>query len=163
MFITVDAIRVRSLYCREKHTMTQLTKALAIVAVVATVTTLTLVQPQTASANSAALKSSGGACCTPTEICKEPRCISYNSHRFLRCKWDCCNTQKVVLQVPDYCCCCLVEVPVCIPDCCSGAPTVCSHCGHFGRDVVEYSWCCGYHLKVVFDRCGNVTVHSYGL
>jgi hypothetical protein len=97
------------------------------------------------------------------ELCKEPRCIDYKSHRFLRCKWDSCHTQKLVLQVPDHCCCCLVEVPVCIPACCSGAPTVCAHCGHFGRSVVEYSWCCGYHLKVVFDRCGNVTVHSYGL
>jgi len=134
-----------------------LTVATAFLAVVA------LTHPATASAHSAALKSASGACCAPTEICKEPRCISYKSHRFLRCKWDSCNTQKVVLQVPDNCCCCLVEVPVCIPACCSGAPTVCSHCGCFGRSVVEYSWCCGYHLKVVFDRCGGATVHSYGL
>ncbi|HEX5105730.1 MAG TPA: hypothetical protein VFV87_18045 [Pirellulaceae bacterium] len=121
--------------------------------------------PQKAMASSAAVSAAaaGGGCCTPTEICKDPRCISYKSHRFLRCKWDPCHTQKTVLQVPDYCCCCLVEVPVCIPACCSGAPTVCSHCGHFGHDVVEYSWCCGYHLKVVFDKCGNVVVHSYGL
>ena len=143
--------------------MTLSTRKLALVAAVTIALGATFATPAPASAASAAAKSAGGACCVPTELCKEPRCISYKSHRFLRCKWDPCNTQKVVLQVPDYCCCCLVEVPVCIPACCSGAPTVCSHGGHFGRDVVEYSWCCGYHLKVVFDRCGNVVVHSYGL
>lgn len=160
MFVTVDAIGIRPIYLPGELTMPRLKKIITVAAATAFLVALALVQP--ASANSAALKSAG-ACCTPTEICKEPRCIAYKSHRFLRCKWDCCNTQKVVLQVPDYCCCCLVEVPVCIPACCSGEPTVCTHCGHFGRSVVEYSWCCGYHLKVIFDRCGNVTVHSYGL
>jgi hypothetical protein len=143
--------------------MTRLTSGSLTALAVAIAFCASLGIPATASANSAAVKSAGGACCVPTELCKEPRCISYKSHRFLRCKWDRCNTQQVVLQVPDYCCCCLVEVPVCIPACCTGAPTVCAHNGHFGRDVVEYSWCCGYHLKVVFDRCGNVVVHSYGL
>jgi hypothetical protein len=28
--------------------------------------------------------------------------------------------------------------------------------------VVEYDWCCGYKVKVVFDRRGDVTVHYYG-
>lgn len=143
--------------------MTRLIPPLAFVAAVTIAFCVTFATPATASANSAAAKSAGGACCVPTELCKEPRCIAYKSHRFLRCKWDRCHTQQVVLQVPDYCSCCLVEVPVCIPACCSGAPTVCAHDGCFGRDVVEYSWCCGYHLKVVFDRCGNVVVHSYGL
>ena len=102
--------------------------------------------------------------CVPTELCKEPRCINYRHHRFLRCKYDPCSTNKVLLHVPDYCCCCcLVEVPVCVPCCCEGAPTVCAHKGCFGRSVVEYRWCCGYHLKVVFDRCGDATVHYYGL
>jgi hypothetical protein len=100
--------------------------------------------------------------CVPTQICP-PRCIDYRHHRFLRCKFDPCNTKQVVLQVPDYCCCCLVEVPVCVPCCCEGAPSICCHKGAFGRDVVEYSWCCGYSLKVVFNRCGDVTVHYYGL
>jgi hypothetical protein len=99
----------------------------------------------------------------PMPVCAEPRCISYRSHCSRRCCFDACNASKVVLQVPDHCCCCLVEVPVCVPACCEGAPTVCSHCGIFGRQVVEYSWCCGYHVKVIFDRCGNVVVHTYGL
>src|SRR5687768_12724343 len=88
--------------------------------------------------------------CVPTEICKTPRCIDYRHHRFLRCKFDPCSTNQVVLQVPDYCCCCLVEVPVCVPCCCEGAPSICTHKGIFGRSVVEYNWCCGYSLKVVF-------------
>ena len=143
--------------------MPRLTNFIAFLSAAIVLASVSLTGPETAAASSAALKAANGACCTPTEVCKEPRCIAYKSHRFLRCKWDCCATQKVVLQVPDHCCCCLVEVPVCIPACCSGAPTVCAHDGCLGRDVVEYSWCCGYHLKVVFDRCGNVTVHSYGL
>jgi hypothetical protein len=28
--------------------------------------------------------------------------------------------------------------------------------------VVTYEWCCGYKVRVVFDRCGDITVHSYG-
>jgi hypothetical protein len=129
--------------------------------------------PSTASARSSLRNSKAalGDCqpavcapvCVPTELCQRPRCIDYRHHRFLRCKYDPCSTNKVVLQVPDYCCCCLVEVPVCVPCCCEGAPSVCSHKGIFGRSVVEYRWCCGFHLKVIFDRCGDVTVHSYGL
>jgi hypothetical protein len=116
-------------------------------------------------------KISPAACCPPTgcvaamptTICQTPRCIDYRHHRARRCRFDPCHTTQVVLQVPDYCCCCLVEVPVCVPACCTEAPSICSHKGLFGRDVVEYSWCCGYSIKVVFDRCGDVTVHYYGL
>jgi hypothetical protein len=68
----------------------------------------------------------------------------------------------VVLQVVDPCCCCYVEVPVCLPACCEAVPTVCSRHGLFGRRIVDYSWCCGYRIKIVFRRCGDLTVHCYG-
>src|SRR5687767_12434363 len=97
-----------------------------------------------ASASNAATTASAKAS-QPMPVCAQPRCISYRSHCSRRCSFDACTATKVVLQVPDHCCCCLVEVPVCVPACCEGAPSVCSHCGIFGRRVVEYSWCCGYH------------------
>jgi hypothetical protein len=94
--------------------------------------------------------------------CKD-RCIDYRSHRFLRCKFDPCTAKQIILQVNDPCCCCYVEVPVCVPCCCEGAPEVCARSGICGRHIVEYTWCCGYEVKVVFDKCGDVTVHTYGL
>jgi hypothetical protein len=69
---------------------------------------------------------------------------------------------ELILQVKDPCSCCLVEVPVCIPACCLSNPKVCCSKGFLRRDVVEYSWDCGFCLKVVFDRQGDVTVHYYG-
>src|SRR5688500_14906457 len=61
-------------------------------------------------------------------IC-EPRCIDYRHHHGLRCKYDPCSTSQLLLNVPDNCSCCLVPVPVCVPCCCEGAPTVCCHKG----------------------------------
>ena len=69
---------------------------------------------------------------------------------------------EMILQVKDPCTCCVVEVPVCIPACCTGAPTVCSHKGFLRHQVVEYSWPCGFFLKVVFDRQGDIVVHYFG-
>lgn len=91
-------------------------------------------------------------------------CISYCHHRTLRktcC--GCCDTLKILLPVQDPCCCTnIVEVPVCLPGCCTDAPCVSSRCGLFGRGIVTYTWCCGYKVRVVFNKCGDVVVHSYG-
>lgn len=94
-------------------------------------------------------------------VCKD-RCIKYHHHGRLR--KICCGCDepiKMVLAVKDPCCCCTVDVEVCLPGCCKEAPSVCSHPGIFGRQIVEYTWCCGYRVKVIFDRCGDVAVHSY--
>lgn len=136
-------------------------KLLGLLASIALLAALASTTPETALAKS--VQPAGPAVQTVMPLCKEPRCIGYRHHRFLRCKFNPCDTKPIILQVPDYCRCCLVEVPACIPCCCEGAPSICSHKGCFGRNVVEYSWCCGFHLKVVFDRCGNATVHYYGL
>lgn len=92
--------------------------------------------------------------CCPPSIC-------YRHHKGCGC-FDPCKRMEMVLQVKQPCTCCLVDVPVCIPACCTGNPTVCCYKGFLRRDVVEYSWPCGFCLKVVFDRCGDVTVHYYG-
>lgn len=105
----------------------------------------------TATAKSANL---GGDCYKP--------CISYKHHRGCKVCCGCESPIKTVLVVNDPCCCdCPVEVPVCIPSCCTDKPCVSSRCGLFGRGIVDYSWDCGYRVRVVFTRHG-VVVHTYG-
>lgn len=107
------------------------------------------------------------SCCAPAPApvvcCKQP-CITYKHHCTLRrtcC--DCCKPPlKIVLKVQDPCTCCTYDVPVCLPGCCCGEPVVCDKVGILGRASVTYEWCCGYRVKVVFDRCGDITVHSFG-
>lgn len=99
------------------------------------------------------------ATCEPVKCC--PRNICYRHHPGCGC-YDPCKKMDLILQVKDPCACCVVEVPVCIPACCTTAPTVCCYKGFLRRQVVEYSWACGFKLKVVFDRCGDIVVHYYG-
>jgi hypothetical protein len=66
---------------------------------------------------------------------------------------------KTVLKVVNPLTCCAIDVPVCLPACCEGTPTVCSRCGLIlCRSVVTYDWCCGYRVVVRFRPCGDVTV-----
>jgi hypothetical protein len=98
-----------------------------------------------------------------SDKCCGTRCITYRDH--CRCKKTCCDCAapiQVVLQVKDPCRCCFVEVPVCVPACCKGVPEVSCGRGLLCRDTVTYSWCCGFRVKVVFDRCGDLIVHTYG-
>jgi hypothetical protein len=95
------------------------------------------------------------------KICCD-RCIDYRYHCVRRLCCDCTPSVRTVLLVKDPCDCCFVEVPVCLPACCKDAPEVCCHKGVLGRSVVEYSWCCGFRVKIVFDRRGDVVVHSFG-
>ncbi|MBM4004694.1 MAG: hypothetical protein FJ295_15655 [Planctomycetes bacterium] len=91
------------------------------------------------------------------------RCIKYRHHPTLhKICCGCEESTRTVLQVTDPCCRCVVEVEVCLPACCDDCPKVCCSPGLLGRDVVTYEWCCGYKVRVVFDRCGDITVHSYG-
>lgn len=109
--------------------------------------------PQTSPASSEGAGSTCSRCCE--------RCISYRHHKSLKKKCCGCNdTISTVLKVCDTCCG-EVEIPVCLPCCCEGTPTVCTHNGILGRHSVTYTWCCGYRVKVVFDRCGDIVVHSY--
>jgi hypothetical protein len=45
---------------------------------------------------------------------------------------------------------CLYEIPLCVPACCTGEPTVVEGRGIFGRGVVEYCWPCGFTATVKF-------------
>jgi len=58
---------------------------------------------------------------------------------------------------------CCYEIPLCIPACCTGAPTISSGHGIFGRGVVEYCWSCGFRAKVKFRHVrGDVKVEYDG-
>lgn len=58
---------------------------------------------------------------------------------------------------------CYYEIPLCIPACCTGDPTVSGGHGIFGRGVVEYCWPCGFRAKVKFRHMlGDVRVDYEG-
>jgi hypothetical protein len=105
-------------------------------------------------------------CAAPAPLCAAPAapcclapCIKYVTRGHHK---DCygCATQQLVLPVknPCSCCGCAIEVPMCIPACCVGAPCVDSHCGLLGRGVVWYKWPCGFKARVAFRHCGDVVV-----
>jgi hypothetical protein len=85
------------------------------------------------------------------------RAITYRHHHP---RTEPCGARhEAVLLVKDPCTCCLIQVPVCLPCCATGEPTVCCHKGILGRDVCEYTWCGGYRVRVVINRDGCVVVH----
>lgn len=107
-----------------------------------------------ASASPAGPTSAAECCVTP--------CIEYRTHLSARRMLRCTSQIQVTMAVdnPADCKCCKIEVPMCIPCCCTGEPTVCSDCGLAGRGIVEYCWPCGFKAKVVFrPTLGDVIVH----
>jgi hypothetical protein len=108
----------------------------------------------------------GAMPCGPACGCPPQRRIVYRNHcRPLR-KGDCLCAPPIqtVLVVPDgRCCQCAVEVPVCIPACCTDAPQVEARRGLLGRTRVLYRWCCGFEVEVVFCGNGDLIVHYDGL
>jgi hypothetical protein len=97
------------------------------------------------------------ATCEPVKCCV----LCYKHHRGCGC-FDSCKRMDLILQIKDPCTCCLCELPVCIPACCTTAPTVCYQKGFLHRQVVEYSWACGFKLTVIFNKHGNAVVHYFG-
>jgi hypothetical protein len=59
---------------------------------------------------------------------------------------------------------CYYEIPLCIPGCCVGEPTMSAGHGIFGRGVVEYCWpSCGFRAIVKFRHVlGDVRVDYEG-
>ena len=104
----------------------------------------------------------GGMPCCPACGCPQPRRIEYRNHcRPLR-KGDCLCAPPIqtVLVVPNgQCGQCAVEVPVCLPACCTDAPRVEARRGLLGRTRVLYRWCCGFEVEVVFCCNGDLIVH----
>lgn len=81
------------------------------------------------------------------------RCIDY---KHLRPRLEPCGPHyETNMLVKDNWDCCYVQVPMCLPDCCTGEPQVC----YKGKHVVEYSWCSGYKVRVILTKRGKVLVH----
>ena len=75
----------------------------------------------------------------------------------------CCPPPPIqtTLCVNPPCSCCSQNVCVCVPGCCTEAPTVCWRSGLFGRQIGTYTWpCCGHSVKVVVTRRGDVKVRG---
>lgn len=91
-------------------------------------------------------------------------CVRYVQHRPHR--KTCCDygsSYQTVLTVVDPKTCCVVDVPVCLPACCTGQPQCSGRTGLLGRGITNYSWCCGYSVRIVVGHHGDVTVHYYGV
>jgi hypothetical protein len=101
-------------------------------------------------------------CCTPEPACCPEQCITYRHCGRKLCCGSCKPPKQIVLKVKDPCTCCEVDVPVCLPACCEGEPTVCTGKGFLCRDVVEYEWCCGFYVRVAFKKCGDLIVTTKG-
>lgn len=91
-------------------------------------------------------------------------CVRYVQHCPLR--RSCCgcgSSYQTTLTVIDPRTCCPIAVPVCLPSCCTGQPSGGGRNGLFGRGITNYSWCCGYTVRIVVSHHGDVTVHYYGV
>jgi hypothetical protein len=105
-------------------------------------------------------------CCpSPGCGCPQQRRIEYRNHcRLRKGTYACAPPVQTVLFVPGgQCGQCAVEVPVCIPACCTDAPQMEARRGLLGRTRVLYRWCCGFEVEVVFTHDGDLIVHYDGL
>jgi hypothetical protein len=89
-------------------------------------------------------------------------CITYRGQRALNVCCGCEPPIKTVLLVKDPVTCCCVEVPICLPACCTDVPEVCAREGLLGRGIVTHDWCCGFSVKVMFRARGDVVVTYSG-
>lgn len=84
---------------------------------------------------------------------------SLSARRMYRCHEE----VSLVMATMDPVTCCVYEIPLCVPACCTGAPTISSRSGLLGRGVVEYCWPCGFSAKVKFRHVlGDVKVEYDG-
>ena len=115
---------------------------------------------QLTGAKVATLEAAKADCCAPKEPCCPEPCIVYR-HCGPKLCCGCEPPKEIVLKVKDPCTGCEIDVPVCAPACCEGEPEVCAGKGFLCRDKVEYEWCCGFRVTVVFRKC-DVLVRTWG-
>lgn len=78
---------------------------------------------------------------------------------------SCCEPppQKVILQVCHPCTGCKYEVPVCIPACCTGVPSVCFQNTLIGNGKTVFTWNNGYTVVVRYPHGGGYRVIQHDL
>ncbi len=72
--------------------------------------------------------------------------------------YGCDPPENAVMIVEHPGCGCSVEVPVCLPACLEGVPTLKSRCTPSGRGIVNFCWSNGFNLKVIFRVKGDLVV-----
>ena len=97
---------------------------------------------------------------SPQPCCPKP-CITYH-HKGPKLCCGCDPPIETVLTLKSPCTGCEIEVPICMPACCKGEPTMCWTTGVFCRDVAIYEWCCGFRVRVTFKHCGDLLVTTWG-
>ena len=103
-----------------------------------------------------------GDCCAAKVSCCPTPCMKYRHCGPKLCCGCEPPAQEVTFKVKNPCTGCETDVTVCMPACCKGEPEICCGTGLFRRDVVNYEWCCGYRVKVVFKKCGDLLVTTWG-
>jgi hypothetical protein len=88
--------------------------------------------------------------------------LIYRHRGHNRAGYGCAPPIQTVLTATNPCTCCPVAIPVCVPACCVGAPSVSCHRGLFGASVIDFDWACGYRVTVRFKHNGQVVVVSRG-
>lgn len=91
-------------------------------------------------------------------------CVQHVQHHPRKSICCACETSfQTTLAVYDPCNRCMIDVPVRLPSCCTGAPQAGGRDGLFGQGITNFAWCCGYKVRVVVNKRGDVTVHYYGV
>ena len=102
-----------------------------------------------------------GQCAT---CCPSKYRFVYRQHQVRRqvCCDPCVPNVEMVLQVTDPCTCCPIDVPVCVPGCCTEPPCVTNRGGVLGRSITEFTWSNGFRVRGVHTARDVLVVHTYG-
>lgn len=105
-----------------------------------------------------------GATAAPTMEIRPTPPIKYDTDRDARRMYRHSGEVRLVMVTQDPADGCWYEIPLCIPACCTGEPTMSCRPGIFGRGVVEYCWpSCGFRAIVKFRHIrGDVRVDYEG-
>jgi hypothetical protein len=105
--------------------------------------------PQPLPAPSVTTEPMPGPVTTGTAVHPTPR-ISYHAGPRARRMLACHEQVELVMVAKNPIDCCLYVIPLCVPACCEGQPTMREGRGLFGRGIVEYCWSCGFTAEVKF-------------
>jgi hypothetical protein len=93
--------------------------------------------------------------------CRVPK-IKYWNHPLLASEdCGCHGSDPQTFVLPIQTDCCTVEVPVCLPCDCHGAPHCEPHRDLLGRMTYDFCWPCGERVKIVDRHTGTLIVHTF--
>jgi hypothetical protein len=98
----------------------------------------------------------------PSNAIKPPR-IKYDTDSDARHMYACFGTTNVIMITQNPADNCYYEIPLCLPGCVAGEPSVNAYCGIMGRGVVRYCYPGGFEVIVKFrELIGDVRVDYEG-